>query len=255
MPQASQRPARPTLEIAAPRQKSAWPLAAGMLALLLALAVLVLKTKLGVLIGALPPEPGTIDVRTTPAVLGDLLLDDVYRGHPPLFINDVRPGSHRLKLNAAGYLSAEKQVQVETGKAVSVDLTLVQEPPKQPEVVAPPPVVEQPPAAPEHGGQRTSDRSRHHDSHAAASAPATQQQPAAPGAAAAKAGMGTLVVNTVPWSLVTIDGRDTGRTTPLLSYPIAPGLHELRLQIATGRVFVERIEVRPGQTVNVTRRF
>jgi hypothetical protein len=55
--------------------------------------------------------------------------------------------------------------------------------------------------------------------------------------------------------LVFIDGRDTGRSTPLLGYPIAPGPHEIRLQTGTGGVYIERIMVQPGQAVRITRRF
>jgi hypothetical protein len=66
---------------------------------------------------------------------------------------------------------------------------------------------------------------------------------------------GFLAINTVPWSMVFIDGRDTGRSTPLLGYPVPPGLHEIRLQAATGQVDVQRVQVLPGQTVRISRRF
>lgn len=79
--------------------------------------------------------------------------------------------------------------------------------------------------------------------------------PSAPRSPATKGGLGTLVVYTVPWSIVFIDGRDTGRTTPLVAYPLSAGSHELRLQAATGQVHEQRIEVVAGQTVRVTRRF
>jgi hypothetical protein len=62
-------------------------------------------------------------------------------------------------------------------------------------------------------------------------------------------------VSSVPWSRVFIDGRDTGRNTPLLGYPIAPGSHEIRLQTATGQVAIQRVQVAPGQDVHITRRF
>jgi len=67
--------------------------------------------------------------------------------------------------------------------------------------------------------------------------------------------MGTLVVYTVPWSMVFIDGQDTGRTTPLVAYPVPPGRHELRLQTTAGQVHQEQIDVVAGQTLRVTRRF
>ena len=64
-----------------------------------------------------------------------------------------------------------------------------------------------------------------------------------------------LVVNSVPWALVFVDGRDTGRSTPLVGFPVTPGSHEIRLQTAAGQVHVERIDVPAGQTVRITRRF
>src|SRR5690606_19327950 len=66
---------------------------------------------------------------------------------------------------------------------------------------------------------------------------------------------GSLAISSVPGSYVTIDGRDTGRNTPLLRYPIAPGNHEIRLRTPAGATHVQRIEVRPGQTVRVYHRF
>ena len=66
---------------------------------------------------------------------------------------------------------------------------------------------------------------------------------------------GTLVVNSVPWAYVIVDGRETGRTTPLMGYTLSPGPHEVQLRTSTGQVHVQRIEVQPGQAVHVSRRF
>jgi serine/threonine-protein kinase len=61
--------------------------------------------------------------------------------------------------------------------------------------------------------------------------------------------MGTLMVNTEPWSLVTIDGRDYGQT-PLAGVPIKPGRHQLVCTNPdSGLVHRETLVIPPGQRV------
>jgi serine/threonine protein kinase len=109
----------------------------------------------------------------------------------------------------------------------------------------------------------TSRRRRSRERATAPAVPAVEPSAAAPAPAAAPVAPaavspelpGSLAINTVPWSMVFIDGRDIGRTTPIFGFPIAPGPHEIRLQTSTGQVHVERVEVKPGQRVHITRRF
>lgn len=61
--------------------------------------------------------------------------------------------------------------------------------------------------------------------------------------------MGSLVVNTDPWSRVTIDGRDYGQT-PLPDVPLNPGRHEMVCtNPESGLVHREMVVIPPGQRV------
>ncbi|HUB07991.1 MAG TPA: PEGA domain-containing protein, partial [Myxococcales bacterium] len=61
--------------------------------------------------------------------------------------------------------------------------------------------------------------------------------------------MGSLVVNTEPWSRVTIDGRDVGQT-PLPNLPLRPGRHLLVCTNPdTGLVHRETVVIPPGGRV------
>jgi hypothetical protein len=59
----------------------------------------------------------------------------------------------------------------------------------------------------------------------------------------------------VPWAYVIVDGRDTGRTTPLMGYTLTPGPHVVQLRTETGQTHTQQIVVQSGQTVRVNRRF
>ena len=238
-----------TLEIPMPVQprRVNMALLGGTVALSFVLFMLIWKTPVGVMLGLRTPETGFIEVRTSPAVPADITLDDIYRGHPPLRISGVRPGTRRLEVKADGYVPVTKVIEVSSNATLMIDLTLTPEvkPSTAAPAPAPPPgagsepgkaepTPEQPPAA------RPASKPR--DARAAASAPAATDS-------------GMLMVNSMPSSLVFIDGHDTGRSTPLNGYPIAAGPHELRLKTANGQEHVERIDVRAGQTTSIVRRF
>lgn len=70
----------------------------------------------------------------------------------------------------------------------------------------------------------------------------------------AKTLYGNLVVNTMPSSRVYVDGRDTGRTTPILSLKISQGSHRIGLKTPDGTTHEVQIEVQEGQTVKVIKR-
>jgi serine/threonine-protein kinase len=119
-----------------------------------------------------------------------------------------------------------------------------------------------PSSAPTPGESHESSSSRRrrqqhrHDVEAAAAEAAAAKVAAAPTPAAVPAGTpGTLVVNSVPWAYVWVDGRDTGRTTPLMGYTLNPGPHEVQLRTAMGQVHTQRVQIAPGQTARITRRF
>lgn len=65
---------------------------------------------------------------------------------------------------------------------------------------------------------------------------------------------GTIVINTIPWATVFIDGRDTGRNTPVRGMPIAAGDHVIGLRTQDGTMHRVRVTVPEGETVRVIRR-
>ncbi|NOY90762.1 MAG: protein kinase [Deltaproteobacteria bacterium] len=67
-------------------------------------------------------------------------------------------------------------------------------------------------------------------------------------------GRGTLVINTMPWAHVFIDGRDTGRNTPIRSMRVPAGDHRIGLRTNDGTMHTVNVTVAPGQTVRVVRR-
>lgn len=66
---------------------------------------------------------------------------------------------------------------------------------------------------------------------------------------------GILVLTTVPWAHVHLDGRPTGRRTPIPDLQVSPGRHLLRLVADDGRSIEEEIFVRPGESLRIVRRF
>ena len=88
----------------------------------------------------------------------------------------------------------------------------------------------------------------------AAAAPAPKEtkekEKEAPKAAAPSANEpGFLVANTQPWAKVIIDGKDTGKTTPIAprsKIPLKPGKHVVTF-VANGKKFNFDIVIKPGQ--------
>jgi serine/threonine protein kinase len=66
---------------------------------------------------------------------------------------------------------------------------------------------------------------------------------------------GVLILTTVPWAHVHLDGRPTGRRTPIPDLQVSPGRHLLRLVADDGRSIEEEIFVRPGESLRIVRRF
>lgn len=66
---------------------------------------------------------------------------------------------------------------------------------------------------------------------------------------------GQLILTTVPWAHVHLDGRPTGRRTPIPDLQVSPGRHLLRLVADDGRSIEEEIFVRPGESLRIVRRF
>ncbi len=72
---------------------------------------------------------------------------------------------------------------------------------------------------------------------------------------AASKNTGTLMVNTMPWARVFVDGRDTGKNTPVRALKVSAGSHRIGLRTPDGTMHTVQVNVAPGETVRVTRRF
>src|SRR5207245_2780034 len=91
----------------------------------------------------------------------------------------------------------------------------------------------------------------HHDRAVGGAAPAGGK-----GAGPASAQMGYLVAATKPVARVSIDGRETGRWTPVPSgNPIAlpAGAHTIVFETADGKRHEEKLQIEPGKTSRMVR--
>jgi serine/threonine protein kinase len=73
-------------------------------------------------------------------------------------------------------------------------------------------------------------------------------------AAAPRGGRGTLVVNSLPWSEVYVDGRRRGNT-PIPSLQLPAGEHRIELRTADGRTHRATVTIEPNATARVVHRF
>ena len=71
---------------------------------------------------------------------------------------------------------------------------------------------------------------------------------------AAPRGRGTLVVNSLPWSEVYVDGRRRGNT-PIPSLQLPAGEHRIELRTADGRTHRETVTIEANTTARVVHRF
>ncbi|MCC7534871.1 MAG: serine/threonine protein kinase, partial [Deltaproteobacteria bacterium] len=102
--------------------------------------------------------------------------------------------------------------------------------------------------------RRAAEARREAQQRAAAERPERPATPRPPAAEPQPAGFGTLVINTVPWARVFLDGRDTGRNTPIPNLRVRAGAHRLTFRTADGRSVSVSVTVGAGETVRVVRR-
>jgi hypothetical protein len=70
----------------------------------------------------------------------------------------------------------------------------------------------------------------------------------------ATSGSGTLVINAIPWARVFVDGRDTGRNTPVPTMRVRSGTRTVGLRTADGQMHNFSVDVEPGATVRLMKR-
>jgi len=87
-----------------------------------------------------------------------------------------------------------------------------------------------------------------------AKAPAAKPPPKPEPKAATKGGKGFLVANTRPWAKVIIDGRDTGKWTPVVGknkIALPAGKHVVTFRTKEGKTHAVRVTIRAGKTTKV----
>ncbi|NMC72061.1 MAG: hypothetical protein GYA57_18665, partial [Myxococcales bacterium] len=58
-----------------------------------------------------------------------------------------------------------------------------------------------------------------------------------------------------PWSRISIDGRPTGRRTPLVEYEVSAGVHRVCLETDDGRQHCAAVQAVAGTTARLTHQF
>ncbi|HET7197285.1 MAG TPA: PEGA domain-containing protein, partial [Burkholderiales bacterium] len=73
--------------------------------------------------------------------------------------------------------------------------------------------------------------------------------------AAAPSGVGRLELAVAPWGEVLIDGKRRGVSPPLRVVEVAPGAHTIEIRNSTFPAHVEKVQLKPGQSVRIRHRF
>ncbi|MBO6938362.1 MAG: PEGA domain-containing protein [Deltaproteobacteria bacterium] len=74
------------------------------------------------------------------------------------------------------------------------------------------------------------------------------------GRSAETAEHGSLVINTIPWARVFLDGEDTGQNTPVRNLRVSPGRHRIGLRTQDGTMHTVTVTVHAGETMRLMRR-
>jgi serine/threonine-protein kinase len=86
---------------------------------------------------------------------------------------------------------------------------------------------------------------------AVAPAPLAQAAPALP----APPADGSVTLAIAPWGEIIVDGTSLGVSPPLTHLTLAAGAHTIEVHNGAATPFLSRIDVRPGQAVEVQHRF
>jgi hypothetical protein len=231
-------------------------------------------------------------------------VDGIVRGNPPLTVDGLLPGAHRLELQSAGAEMARSDVDMEPGEHRVVRLIVASAGPAAPDEAAAIPgtapassplstahvpaaavATELPVSTRERRSRQraggldgTSDPANEPpDLVSAPASPLSQPPGAEPGAATAPPetppdstelseanqinpetaakNQGEVLISTLPWSHVLLDGVDTGRDTPIRSLVVPAGPHTLGLRTPDGETHEIAITVQAGRIVRIVRRF
>ncbi|MFN2548165.1 MAG: protein kinase, partial [Myxococcales bacterium] len=214
-------------------------------------------------------RPGKIVVTPSPSVSAELFIDGRPSGPLPPFVHTVAAGSHRIEVRADGYKSFQTRVDVPSGgKPLTIEAPLVSEGPMQVEPVVmtqPKPEPATPVKADPARQKRVATRAAKPESPRPAAVaekidppPIAQSTPAPVPAIpqTTSIAIGYLTAATKPAARLSIDGRDTGRWTPVPpANPIAlpAGAHTIVFETADGRRLEEQLQIEAGKTSRLIR--
>ncbi|HEX5661204.1 MAG TPA: PEGA domain-containing protein, partial [Polyangiales bacterium] len=209
-------------------------------------------------------------------------VDGIVRGNPPLVVEGLTPGIHKVEIEAPGFEVARADVHVEKGQARAISLTLEKsaragdKPVAAPaanaagEAAPAPQITELPPAPADKPKERKHLRRavpEESDSIATADAlnkgdPAVEEGNSSETQVAEEVNVelaatneGELLISTVPWSHVLVDGQDTGRDTPVRALRVPAGKHKVGLRTPDDVLHEVDVDVKAGQVVRIIRRF
>src|SRR6185503_4717198 len=195
----------------------------------------------------------------SPSVTADLIIDGRPSGQLPPFVHTLAAGTHSIEVKAEGYKPFATTVDVRPG-GQPIELTAKLEPERPLHVDS---VVLAPPAPAAEEPVRKKPASRRPPRLPDTVVPIEPMLPAAapppPVVAAtpvAPVSVGYLVVQTKPATRLTIDGKDTGRWTPVpAANPISlpAGAHLVVLETADGRRLEEQVQIEAGKTARFAR--
>jgi hypothetical protein len=226
---------------------------------------------------------GAIEVETVGDPDALVRVDGIVRGNPPLVVEGLEPGIHSVEIEASGYDIARADVAVEKGQARPIQLILEKSrgtdesaaaaaaafaPALDPQITALPPTPEKPtkqvPRV-QHNrvtASRATAELNEAAKNAAAAAPDSEESGASETQVAEEldeemvaANEGELLISTVPWSHVLVDGEDTGRDTPVRALRVSPGSHKIGLRTPDEVLHTVDVVVEAGQVVRIIRRF
>ena len=238
-------------------------------------------------------DVGTIEIRTTPSVGAAVVIDGTSRGSAPLRIERLPAGPRTIEIRAEGYETATRTVMVQRGAIAMLEIALApaQAPPQVATAAGPPAAAEAteaegaegervgargPPAEDEEESERN-ERTERTNAQRTERTNAQRTEPTRPTQVAQterteraqrteresptpraterpRSGSGTLVINAIPWARVFIDGRDTGRNTPVPSMRVRSGARTIGLRTADGQMHNFSVDVPPGETVRLMKR-
>ena len=170
--------------------------------------------------------PATLDVETTPDEVG-IWLDEEYVGTSPAEIDNLEADREiAVRLSRAGYESAVVRVNLAPGEKKKIVKALARK--GQADEAEPAPAREKAPPK---------EESR---------VLVVENAPKSTGFISAEAS---------PAAYVYVDGKFTGRSTPVIGHPLPAGGHTVTLRLPDGREQLFNVQIKTGETIRVIKDF